>query len=128
MVDEQTSSIGAAKMTKLFTFLFTSICVVSCANGRFHIVWKPKPKSVQTAHKRDVLKIKQKQQPQVPSVISGDKTGTLVTEAWMQKYKRYEAKFGTIPEDAEIWKEGEHYRVSSKVSDHFSDMVRKSSP
>ena len=59
-------------------------------------------------------------------VISGNATGTLVSANWMQRYKALEAKHGKIAEDATIYMEGDKYRISTKVADHFSSMVRES--
>jgi hypothetical protein len=59
------------------------------------------------------------------NVISGDRTGTLVSADWIRRYKQLETRYGTIPEDGTIYMEGDKYRVPSKVADHFGDMVRK---
>jgi len=58
------------------------------------------------------------------SVISGDKTGILVEQDFIRRYKLLETKYGTVPEDAMIYMEGDKYRIPSAVADHFNAMVR----
>jgi hypothetical protein len=106
---------------KLFTFLFTAVCVIGCTDGHFHITWKPKARA---SHGKPSARVVP---PSHPGVISGDETGTLVSGEWIEKYRRYEEKFGTVKEDKDIYNEGEQYRIPSKVADHFSDMVRADS-
>lgn len=74
---------------------------------------------------RTALSKKSTQQPAplgVGGVLGGNETGILVNADWMKRYKEKESKYGTIPADDLIWKEGENYRVNDDVVNHFSEM------
>jgi len=57
-------------------------------------------------------------------VISADTSGVLVPGGWVARYKSMEKKAGGIPEDSDIYMEGEHYRIPQEVANHFNNMVR----
>ena len=126
---------------KSFLALLASVCLIGCARAP-----KPPVRHVSSKHhtakpdtsinatvkqnSEDIRAINQRHEEidsSHPSVISGNNSGTLVGIEWVNKYKRYEAKFGTIADDKNIKREGDQYRIPSKVSDHFDEMIRKES-
>jgi hypothetical protein len=125
---------------KSFLALLASACLIGCAPApkpvhrasTKHHSAKPDT-SINAALKQNSEDIKAIQQrhdeidSSHPSVISGNNTGTLVGIEWVDKYHRYEAKFGAIAEDKNIKREGDQYRIPSKVSHHFDDMIIKES-
>jgi hypothetical protein len=58
------------------------------------------------------------------TVISSDKTSTLVPKGWVDRYHRMEKSDGTVPEDAQIYAEGDAFRIPPAVVAHFEEMVR----
>jgi predicted transcriptional regulator len=58
------------------------------------------------------------------SIIYADKNGTVVSAGWLTRYKRLEKKSGEISEDAQIYAEGDAFRIPPAVATHFEEMVR----
>ena len=124
---------------KYFLPLLTLICLIGCVQAKKPAVHRASSKrhtakpdiSIAIKQNSEAIKAIQQRHEEIdsshPSVISGNNAGTLVGVEWVNKYHRYEAKFGTIAEDKNIKREGDQYRIPSKVSDHFDEMIRKES-
>jgi hypothetical protein len=119
----------------------TSICLIGCApapkpavhhaSSKHHTAKPDTSVNTKLKQNSEDIRIIQQRNDELdsshPSVISGNNSGTLVGVEWVNKYHRYEAKFGTVSEDKNIRREGDQYRIPSKVSDHFDEMIRKES-
>jgi len=100
----------------IFLVLFgAGLTLTSCS----HLTVAPRPVS---AH---VIAFDENKQN--AGVIDGDANGLIVTPGWMGRYRAMENKFQetNFEPDNRIKPEGQNYRVSYTVSDHFADLTRR---
>lgn len=91
------------------------IVLATALIGCSHLTIAPKPV---TAHAVAFSGNKQN-----AGIIDCDSNGCKVDVNWIAKYKQMESEFkNTIAEDANIKPEGDHYRVSYEVIEHFTRM------
>lgn len=62
--------------------------------------------------------------PAIRAVYGANENGILISSDLLNEYKTLEKKFGSIPQDANIRKEGNNYRIPQEVANHFSAMKR----
>lgn len=58
-------------------------------------------------------------QAATPQQITSDEQSIIVPASWMKEYKKIEKTRGEIPEDSQIWQDGDRYHIPREVAQHY---------
>lgn len=98
-----------------FVWLTANCLAVTLTVGCSHLTVAPKPVPAKV--------IAFDQNAQNAGVIDCDKNGCIVTPGWIGRYRAMEKEFNQfIPADNQIAVEGQNYRVSYEISNHYAQM------